>query len=184
MNILKFKIGTRIYSLTKINGETWSIADQEGESQIDLFDLALILDYLEDDLHEIYSAEGDTVVIVDDVSPQIKTIKLLRSNKITTKKVNTFNNFVNKFWVEDPEVIDTIYIGDDNDNTIYCGEFNPYNYYKMLPLVLKEKGRGYGDIPKVAVLVNGYDYPTAAIGYYLRNKRLPKSWKDLEEEGF
>ena len=176
-----------IYTLKKLNGETWSIADQEGENQIDLLHLASILLYLEDNLHEIYSAEGDTVAIVDDVSPQIKTIKLLRSNKITTKKVNTSNNFVNKFWVEDPKVVDTIYFDDSNDNTIYCGEFNPYNYYKMLPLVLKEKGRGYKNIPKVAVLVNGYDYPTAAIGFYLKNGRLPESWDDFlqeEEEDF
>jgi len=182
MNILKFKIGTMIYTLKKLNGETWSIADQEGENQIDLFDLASILLYLEDDLHEIYTPECDTVaIIVEDVSP-VKAVKLLKGSK-TAKKINTFNSFVNKFWVEDPKVIDTIYFGDDDD-TIYCGEFNPYNYYKMLPLILQEKGRGK-NFPKVAVLVNGYDYPVAGtIGYYMRNGRLPKSWKDLEEEGF
>ena len=184
MDIFKFKIGTRIYSLTKINGETWSIADQEGENEINLFDLASILLYLEDDLHEIYTPECDTVaIIVEDVS--LKAVKLLKGSK-TAKKINTFNSFVNNFWVEDPEVIDTIYISDDDD-TVYCREFNPYNYYKMLPLVLKEKGRGCKNIPKVAVLVNGYDYPiVGTIGYYLKNGRLPESWDDFlqEEEDF
>ena len=180
----KFKIENKIYTLNKIrSGETWSIADQEGENQIDLLHLASILLYLEDDLHEIYTPECDTVTIVEDVSP-VKAIKLLKGK---TEKVNTFtdkNDFVNKFWVEDPKVVDTIYFG-DNDDTIYCGEFNPYNYYKMLPLILQEKGRGK-NFPKVAVLVNGYDYPVAALGFYLKNGRLPESWDDFlqEEEDF
>ena len=183
MNTINFKIENNIYTLKKVSGEMWSIADHEGSQDIDLLHLALILNYLEKDLYEIYS-KNNTLVTVD-VFKNIKTVKLLKGSKVIDKKVNTFNDFANKFWIEDPKVIDTINF--DDDNRIYCGEFNPYNYYKMIPLILQENGWIYRNIPKIEILTSGYNYPVAeTIGFYLKNKRLPNLWGDFlqEEEDF
>ena len=178
MNTINFKIENNIYTLKKVSGDMWCIANLQEEQEIDLLHLALIMNYMQKDIHEIFIVPKTFCTIEEG---KTTVVKLFQAKKIRDEKPNTFNDFVFKGWTEGVKQIDEIHV--DRDLKIYVGEFNPFNYYKMLPLLLNEYMWRYEKTPVLEVFSKGFDYPLdGTLNYFLENNKLPKRFVDFAKK--